>query len=410
MTDFFGDDQGFETDNLPTRQTAPVEIKTANSNIGAIRVAVPRDLAHVMKDINIQAQQFGQGWLYRLPFNKKQRDGSTRIEFVEGPTIGCALDVARAYGNCSVDCSDIQETADAWLFNAVFLDIETGFRHTRSFRQRKNQNIGGMGGDKGRAEDIIFQIGASKAIRNVIRNSLRGLIDSALRFGAQRLTEKVDRDRPGVIKKITDRLAELDIPVKRIQAHHQKVLADLESFELAAIIKTFQAVTEGLISADEFYPEAGKETPKVSSAPTAATSPQGNIINAEQTGLTVEKNDLSNQDRMVDKPKRKRITVVFDGTEYTKTNYLRDISQMIRQSESMSNLGLIDQFHKDAMNGLDENDALAINHVVLPLIRKNLERLQGPQEEEEEGEEGEEGEHDYDEAIDENEDDGQGYA
>ncbi len=403
MTDFFGDDLPFDDGNLIKRETAPTEIKTANSNIGAIRVAVPRDLAHVMKDINIQAQQFGQGWLYRLPFKKKQRDGSTKTEFVEGPTIGCALDVARAYGNCSVDCNEIEEVADGWIFKAVFLDIETGFRLTRPFRQRKTQNIGGMGGDKGRAEDIIFQIGASKAMRNVTRNALRGLIDSALRFGAQRLTEKVEKDKPSVIKKITDRLAELNIPVKRIQAHHQKVLADLESFELAAIIKTFQAVTEGMITADEFYPEAQGDTPKVSDGPTAATNPKEDFIITEQTGLTTEEKELFPEVMEPPKTRRKRITLTFNQNEYTKTNYLRDIPQMIRETGVVATLAQIDSCHKIAMKELSFDDAEPIDKIIAPAIKKHFDFLNQQYDEAVDNET-------EDEAIDETEDDGQGYA
>src|SRR4051812_15784412 len=110
-----------------------IELRSMNTNLGAVRVGVPRNMALVVTRISQAAQQFGQKWQYAIPFKDRKRNKTT---LVTGPTIGCALDVARCYGNCTVDVEKVEEVGQSWVFHAVFLDIETGFRLGRPFRQR----------------------------------------------------------------------------------------------------------------------------------------------------------------------------------------------------------------------------------------------------------------------------------
>ena len=60
------------------------------------------------------------------------------------------------------------------------MDLETGFTLDRQFRQAKKWTVHGKF-DESRKEDIRFQIGQSKAVRNVILNALPSiLIDKAM--------------------------------------------------------------------------------------------------------------------------------------------------------------------------------------------------------------------------------------
>src|SRR5215204_5458528 len=164
-------------------------IKTMNSNMGAIRVQVERDMRKVRMQIAQLAAYFGDTFEYAIPFKSK---GKTEI--VRGPSIRCTTAVARAYGNCSVDVT-AEENPASYLFEAAFLDVETGFRLTRPFRQRRDQNVGGMGGDAGRVQDVVFQIGASKSTRNVIRNALPDLCEFAVEQARDNLIGRIAKNR-----------------------------------------------------------------------------------------------------------------------------------------------------------------------------------------------------------------------
>lgn len=242
---------------LPATQAggdARIELKSMNTNLGAQRMALPRNMALVMARIDQAAQISGARWRYAIPF-KDKRTGKTTL--VTGPTIGCALDVARAYGNCTVDVERVEDLKDGWVMYGVFLDIENGFRLGRPFRQRRAPNIGNYGGDGGRAEDITFQIGASKAIRNVTVNALRGIIDEALDRADNRLTDKIAKNRDAIMAKIGDRLLELKIDERRVERFIGRKWAEMKPIHVAQVIKLLQAIADEMIAPDEAFPKRG---------------------------------------------------------------------------------------------------------------------------------------------------------
>src|SRR5580765_4644734 len=114
---------------LPERTDGAVTVRTANANLGAIRVALPRRQDRVLAAIQQSAQLYGDKWEYELPFAKKEGTN----ENVTGPTNRCCQEVARLWGNCNVECEPVQETPDAYIFLATFVDLETGYRLTRPF-------------------------------------------------------------------------------------------------------------------------------------------------------------------------------------------------------------------------------------------------------------------------------------
>jgi hypothetical protein len=140
---------------------------------GAVSVAVRRDEREIFQKIKTIATAAGDDFFYSWP--TKNKDG-TKGE-VAGPSVKCANAVARLFGNCSVKVRVFDMGAN-WIFYAQFYDLETGFVLERPFQQRKGQNVGG-GMDKDRATDIVFQIGTSKAARNVVCNALSEFTDFA---------------------------------------------------------------------------------------------------------------------------------------------------------------------------------------------------------------------------------------
>lgn len=300
-----------------------IEIKTSNANMGAQRIAVPRDLGRVMMKIDQLAQQFGHRWKYSIPFKNKK---TNKTELVEGPTIGCALDIARAYGNCSVGMDgDVQETADSYIFNAVYLDIEDGFRLTRPFRQRKGQNVGGMGGDRGRVEDVVFQIGASKALRNVVVNALRGIVDEALDRAQNRLTEKIRANRGRWIERIRENIAEYDIPETRIARFYGKPLDELKEHRLAEVAKMLIALKDDMIKPEEFCPES--------------MSMAENGQPAATPGETVVDMPADDDGQGGDgRAAPEKVTVKWGGKDLNKTAFLRDVKFGIKRCEELRDL------------------------------------------------------------------------
>ncbi len=149
----------------------------------AIAVQKPRSLASVQKRLLEEARLAGEEFYYGWAA------GGERIE---GPAVGLALAAARCYGNCAVDMLPMQETAESWIFAAVFVDLETGFTITRQFRQSKNWKVHGKLDDERKA-DVRFQIGQSKAIRNVVLNAVpKGLIRVAMDEAKKGVREKIE--------------------------------------------------------------------------------------------------------------------------------------------------------------------------------------------------------------------------
>jgi hypothetical protein len=131
--------------------------------ITAVAVQKPRSIPQIAHAVLEEAESAGEAFLYKW----RQGDG-----WVMGGTVGLALCIARLFGNSEVRIA-VDEYPDHWMMYAQWTDYETGFNITRPFRQRKDQDVGsGFKKDPGRRLDVIFQIGVSKALRNVIFNAV----------------------------------------------------------------------------------------------------------------------------------------------------------------------------------------------------------------------------------------------
>lgn len=137
----------------------------------AISVQKPRVLRVIQEELLKEADLAGETFYYGWGAGKDR---------VEGASVNLAMSAVRIWGNCAVELQPVQETRDAWIFTAAFVDLETGFTLSRQFRQAKNWTVHGKF-DEARKEDIRFQIGQSKAIRNVVLNVMpKWLTDRAV--------------------------------------------------------------------------------------------------------------------------------------------------------------------------------------------------------------------------------------
>lgn len=158
------------------------QVKTAYTT--ALAVQKPRNLLAVHKALQNEAALAGESFYYGWG------NGRDRIE---GPSVGLAMAAARCYGNAAVDMLPVQDTDEAWIMTAVFVDLETGFTLTRQFRQSKKSVVHGKH-DNERKDDIRFQIGQSKAVRNVVLNAVpEFMVQAAIQAAKSGVRSKIEK-------------------------------------------------------------------------------------------------------------------------------------------------------------------------------------------------------------------------
>ena len=223
--------------------------------IGAQKMAVPRNETEILQKLKVLAAAAGEAWYYRWPV-KNKKTGKT--DWVEGGTIGLANDLTRTFGNCEVE-TNVHDLGDSWLIYARFTDYESGYSLTRPFQQRKNQKT--MGDDADRQRDIAFQIGTSKAIRNVVLNALGTFADFGFKEARKSLVKKIGEDLLTWRIKTTTRLAELDIDVKRVEAVLGRVAADWLAPDIAQVVAVMRSINDGFSTINESYPPLAAAAP-----------------------------------------------------------------------------------------------------------------------------------------------------
>ncbi len=259
---------------------------------GAQQVAVYRDEARILQKLAALGAAAGDDWFYRFPV--KNKNGGK--DFIEGASIKLANDVARIYGNCEVDTRVI-DLGPSWLIYARFTDFESGYALTRPFQQNKNASK--MGGDADRRLDISFQIGVSKAIRNVVVNALQTFSDFAFEAARNSLIDKIGKDVKKWQEKTLQGLANHGVDAQRVEFVIGRAAKDWTAPDLAKIIAMMKAIADGMATIDETFPPKDKqvgedidrETGEVTETNTAASTATG-----DKSGDAAEAGSSSPQD------------------------------------------------------------------------------------------------------------------
>lgn len=220
-------------------------------------LAPPRDEAKVLQKITALAAAAGEDWYYRFPVNRRVKDdkgGWTTVrDWIEGPSIKCANNVARIFGNCLVQCRVGEETDDAWIFYARFIDRETGFVLERAFQQRKGQQSLNTK-DPGRALDIVFQIGQSKSVRNVVCNALETFTERAFSEAKRSLVSRIGSKMEEARSWIAEQLAAIKVSIERVEYVHARKAKDWLAPDMALIYAEIQSVVDGMAHPDDLWP------------------------------------------------------------------------------------------------------------------------------------------------------------
>jgi len=230
--------------------------QTKTAYVTAVKVQEPRSIARVTKNVLEEAKLAGSSFYYRWEVENKK---TKRKSIVQGPSIDLTMCIARNYGNCALDI-EVQETLTHYLFKGSFIDLESGFTVPRLFRQRKKQNIGGGYGDE-RAEDIVFQIGQSKAQRNAIDKAAPGwLIDQAIEEARQSEINKITPENLHLARgKVLNYFAAHGITQERIEAKLERKADEWTAENIADLRASATALKEGRIDPDELFPPLIKQ-------------------------------------------------------------------------------------------------------------------------------------------------------
>lgn len=233
---------------LPAMKTAVGQYATA------MQVVNPRKItavtSRVLQEAKLAGDQFYYGW------SVKTKQGMRRIE---GATIGLAMCIARNFGNCALDVGIDSETPTHWVIKGVFVDLETGYTLPRLYRQRKTQSMGMD--DQDRQEDIVFQIGQSKALRNAVLQAM----PTWLTTQAVSAAKKAVRDGIGGNLKVSiaDAISYFQenygVSVERIERALGGKSADMWTAEDIVNLKGMaSALKEHRVSAAELFPMENK--------------------------------------------------------------------------------------------------------------------------------------------------------
>jgi hypothetical protein len=223
-------------------------MQTKSDYSAAIQIQKPRKLQNVILKCEEEAAIAGDEFYYSWKQGK---------EIVEGLTVGAAQAIARNWGNCAVDVR-IQETSTSYLIYAAFIDLETGFNLVRPFRQNKQSPKKRDGSDiytGERGKDIIFQIGTSKATRNVVLNAVpKWLATKVMSKAKDNVKGKLEAmGIPKATEKIIKKAEALGIPEERIEtAFGKKHSWDIE--KLVLLMGALRSIEDGFETLDSIFP------------------------------------------------------------------------------------------------------------------------------------------------------------
>jgi hypothetical protein len=163
------------------------------------------------------------------------------------------------------------DLGDSWQFIARFSDFETGAVMERPYNQRKSQqSIGGSDADRQR--DQAYQIGVSKAIRNVVKNCLQSISTFAFEEAQKSLVGKIAKDVNGYRESTLKKLQQY-VDVKRVEATVGRSAKEWTAADLAGIVEQMTAIHDKMLTWDEAFPT---ENPAVGQA--AAETARGSNI------------------------------------------------------------------------------------------------------------------------------------
>ena len=223
----------------------------------AVRVEIPRNMKEVTRRVLDEASLAGELCLYGWDV----WDKGTKKR-IEGLSIQSAMILARNFGNCIVDISDIVDRVDCWEIKAVFVDLEMGVSISRPYRKaRATKNTAKMRqNDPERAADIEYQTGVSKAERNVTLHAmpiwLRDDMITAARDGALgKVDAAIGKDGIQKVREmIANALKKFGVSMEKMEDTLDVKMADWSKQDIFTLRTNLQTLKDGMASVDTVFP------------------------------------------------------------------------------------------------------------------------------------------------------------
>ncbi len=259
----------------------------------AVTVQKPRVITAVTACILSEARLAKAAFFYRWEVKDKK---TSKKKEVIGPSIDLAMCMLRNWGNAACP-TEMYETKTHYIFRATFVDLETGMNVDRLFRQRKGQNIGGKY-DVDRAEDMVFQIGQSKAQRNVIAKAM------PIWLTEQAITEAREAEVKGLTgenlpiarAKVIDFFGRYGITPDRIEKSIGRDSDHWTPDDIANLRGSATALKDGHVSADDLFPDPNARDSAEASDLTEKLRAKRKPKEAEAMPATIPCPDLDGRD------------------------------------------------------------------------------------------------------------------
>jgi len=224
-----------------------VEMEIFGPIVTARAVQVKRNPKAIMAELGDLCDQFGE--LFYYSWEAKGADG--KVSTIEGLTTKAANVLMMAWGNCRVDTRCLDK-GEYWEFLAQYIDYEKGVTITRPFRQRKAMNLGKRM-DAERKMDIQFQIGASKAARNVIDKVLVLQSEFMVERSKNKLLEWVTKNKDKAIENLQRASKQNGVPLERLERYVERKQPEWLPRHLARLLQAFRAISEGVGTVDDIF-------------------------------------------------------------------------------------------------------------------------------------------------------------
>jgi hypothetical protein len=245
------------------------QVKTSYTT--AVAVQKPRSISRVANNVLQEASLAGAAFYYRWEvWDKKKKE----MVPIQGPSIDLAMCIARNFGNCVIDI-EAQETPSHYMIKGILIDLETGFTCPRLFRQRKSQGLGKF--DQDRQEDILFQIGQSKAVRNAIVHAMPSwLLDKAIETAQAAELASIKPENIHIARtRVISFFSKYGADPERIEAKIGRPADAWTPQDIVDLRGMATGLKEGRVSVDELFPPVAAEQPPEGAEPAAANAPSG---------------------------------------------------------------------------------------------------------------------------------------
>ena len=230
--------------------------------INQIRISPRRDLSAIVKACKAEAALAGDMFFYR--WTQKGKDNKKAL--VQGVSVHGAYCMYREMGNLALMQKPMVETRSTYIFTPILIDLERGLSMERVYRMPKDWTVYGRY-DKAQKEIMVFQIGQSKALRDLINSFVSRVLyketlesaQNSARVAIENMIKTNSRGRDGVIDKFLKRFEVHGVTLEMIEAKIEKECAIWQVDDLLLMGADLTALDEHMETVAMLFPAVDDE-------------------------------------------------------------------------------------------------------------------------------------------------------